>query len=172
MQGTFTAIDFETANPSSDSACAIGLVRVENNKIVEKEAFLIRPPTSFFTFTYIHGLTWDQVMNAPDFKALWPKLTPYFKGVDFLAAHNASFDRRVLESTCERYELTAPKKPYVCTVQVARSTWNIRPTRLPNVCDHLGIKLNHHDALSDALACAQILIEARKEKPLGKSPQA
>jgi DNA polymerase-3 subunit epsilon len=30
------------------------------------------------------------------------------------------------------------------------------------VCRHLGIPLNHHDALSDAEACARIAIEAAR----------
>ena len=41
---------------------------------------------------------------------------------------------------------------------MARRAWNLRPTKLPDVCRHLGITLNHHDALSDALACAKIVI--------------
>jgi DNA polymerase-3 subunit epsilon len=48
-------------------------------------------------------------------------------------------------------------------VRLARSTWSIYPTKLPNVCSHLNIELNHHEALSDALACAQIVIAAEKK---------
>ena len=32
----FLALDFETANYYRDSACALGLVRVENDKIVDR----------------------------------------------------------------------------------------------------------------------------------------
>ena len=32
----FTAIDFETANPSMDSACQLGLAIVQNGMIVER----------------------------------------------------------------------------------------------------------------------------------------
>lgn len=31
----FTAIDFETANHKRESACSVGLVRVENEKVVD-----------------------------------------------------------------------------------------------------------------------------------------
>ena len=64
---TFVALDFETANHYRDSACAIGLVRVEENRIVQKTHFLIRPPTSFFQFTDIHGISWRDVATKPDF---------------------------------------------------------------------------------------------------------
>ena len=40
---TFTAIDFETASCDRDSACAIGLVRVEAGRVVRREYRLIRP---------------------------------------------------------------------------------------------------------------------------------
>jgi DNA polymerase-3 subunit epsilon len=41
--------------------------------------------------------------------------------------------------------------------------WGIYPTKLPNVCRHLGISLNHHEASSDAEACARIMIRALEE---------
>jgi DNA polymerase III epsilon subunit-like protein len=56
---TFVAIDFETADYKPDSACAVGLVRVENHQIVERAYTLIRPPRKKFVFTYYHGISWE-----------------------------------------------------------------------------------------------------------------
>ncbi len=159
----FVAIDFETANYAQDSACAIGLVKVVGGEIVETAVHFIRPPGRRFAFTYIHGLTWDHVAEADDFGTLWPKLTPLLEGARFLAAHNASFDRGVLNACCARYGLSAPAAPFRCTVRIARRTWNIYPTKLSNVCEELGIALNHHEALSDAMACAKIVLAANAE---------
>ena len=39
----------------------------------------------------------------------------------------------------------------------------IRPTKLPDVCRRLGIPLLHHDAASDATACARIVLAAEAE---------
>ena len=161
MGTKFVAIDFETANFQSDSACSIGLVRVEGTQIIRKEHHLIRPPYRNFQFTYIHGITWSDVAKAPDFGEVWPKISDIFDGVDFVAAHNVGFDRRVLLACCERYKIKAPVTEFVCTVQLARAKWNIRPTKLPDVCRHLDIKLAHHHALSDAEACARILLAAQ-----------
>ena len=47
-------------------------------------------------------------------------------------------------------------------MQIARRTWKLPRNRLPDVCAHLGIALNHHEALSDAEACARIAIAARQ----------
>ena len=40
----FVAIDFETADQGRDSACSVGLVRVENGAIVKTAVQLIQPP--------------------------------------------------------------------------------------------------------------------------------
>ncbi len=160
--GNFVAIDFETADYSHDSACAVALVRVENNRIVRRTSHLIRPPRKEIVFTYIHGITWNDVRDKPTFGQIWPKLSLLLEGVRFLSAHNAPFDRSVLNACCKAHGLEPPDIPFVCTVQVARKTWNLRPTKLPDVCSFLGIPLDHHKAESDADACARIVIAARK----------
>ena len=161
----FVAIDFETADYHRDSACAVGLVRVENHRIVERTYSLIKPPRKRFVFTYLHGITWEDVANQPNFGELWPTYSPMLEGIDFLAAHNASFDRSVLQRCCAVAGLQPPPIPFRCTVQLARQTWNIYPTKLNHVCDHLGITLKHHQAASDAEACALIVLAAQQISP-------
>jgi DNA polymerase-3 subunit epsilon len=156
----FVAIDFETADHGPDSACAVGLVRVEGLKVVRREAVLIRPPRPRILFSYVHGITWPMVAAAPAFAEAWPSLTEVLDGAAFLAAHNAPFDRRVLAACCEAAGLPVPPLPFVCTVQLARRRWGLKPNDLPSVCRRLGIGLIHHDAGSDAEACARIVIAA------------
>jgi len=158
----FAAIDFETANYNRDSACAIGVTIVDDGRIIHSAAHLIRPPSKWFQFTDIHGLTWDDVSDAPDFEEVWEEVMPELHHVDFLAAHNAPFDRSVLSACCDRYSVTEPRQNFVCTVSLARQQWSIYPTKLPDVCRHLEIGLNHHEAGSDAEACARIIIAAQK----------
>lgn len=169
MHNRFLAIDFETASYASDSACALGLVRVKDGEIEKYEHFLIRPPDSEFVFTHIHGITWDDVRESPDFGELWPKFEPYFASIDYVVAHNVGFDRKVLASCCKRYKIDLPSFDYRCTVQMARRKLRIHPANLPSVCRRLNIDLNHHDAMSDALACAKIAMTAEE---LEKQPQA
>jgi DNA polymerase-3 subunit epsilon len=131
MSGSFLAIDFETANQSRDSACSIGLVRVEKNKIIHKAVHLIRPPYRDFKFTYIHGISWGDVASEPSFKEVWKDISEHFNEVEFLAAHNAKFDASVLKACCTRYNVAMPTLPFKCTVKLARSQWGIYPTKLP-----------------------------------------
>jgi DNA polymerase-3 subunit epsilon len=156
----FAAIDFETADYGRDSACALAVVRVDGDRIVDRAHFLIRPPRRSFAFTYLHGISWADVADAPTFRQLWPRIRSSFDGVDFLAAHNAPFDRSVLRACCEKAGVALPEIVFRCTVRLARAVWQLRPTTLPAVCAHLSIPLRHHDALSDAEACARIVIAA------------
>jgi DNA polymerase-3 subunit epsilon len=159
---TFVAIDFETADYGRDSACAIGLVRVEGTRITRREKRLIRPPRRDFVFSYIHGIEWKHVAAEPAFLQVWRSLATVLDGADFLAAHNASFDKSVLRACCAAGGVELPPQPFECTVKLARATWGLRPTTLPDVCRHLRLKLDHHDALSDAEACARIVMAAQK----------
>ena len=154
------AIDFETADAGPDSACAVGLARISSGAVRTATARLIRPPRPEIRFTWVHGISWKHVADAPSFGALWPEIAPLFEGVDYLLAHNAAFDRRVLQACCAAAGVAAPAVPFVCTVRLARAAWRLRPARLPDVCRHLAIDLNHHDAGSDALACARIALAA------------
>ena len=162
MSSTFIAIDFETANFERTSACAVSLVRVEDMEIVQKETRLIRPPSPDFYFTYLHGISWEDVAGEPTFGEAWPDLSKLLDGAEFLAAHNAPFDRGVLDACCFHAGLSMPDLPFVYTVNLARKMWRIYPTKLPMVCEELGIALKHHDPASDAEACAKITIAAMK----------
>jgi len=161
--GPFAAIDFETADYRPDSACAVALVKVEDGRIVDRVSSLIRPPRREFVFTYIHGITWEMVRDAPAFAQVWPELHRWLQGVEFLAAHNATFDRGVLAACCRSSGLPVPDIPFRCTVRLARSAFGIYPTRLDTVCRALGIPLVHHQAESDAEACARIVLAAREK---------
>ena len=70
-----------------------------------------------------------------------------------------SFDRSVWRSCCETFGLPDPNLPFYCTLKGSRATLNLSSYRLNIVCSSLGIPLNHHEALSDALGCAAIFLE-------------
>ena len=163
VMSKYVAIDFETANNSRSSACSVGLVTVTGSQISSEDVFLIRPPSKQFLFSDIHGLTWDDVKNEKTFYELWPSLEKIMRGADYLVAHNATFDKGVLNMCCQEYGIATPALPFVCTVKLARSQWGINPTKLNNVCDALDIPLNHHEALSDARACAKVVMIAESE---------
>jgi DNA polymerase-3 subunit epsilon len=160
---TFVAIDFETADSGRDSACAVALVRVEQGQIVRKVAKLIRPPRSSFPNAWVHGIQWEHVRNEPTFGELWPALREVFTGAVYIVAHNAPFDRSVLRACCAVANVAEPTIPFECSMKLTRRTWKLESAKLNVICAHLGIPLKHHDAASDAEACARVVLAARRE---------
>ncbi len=159
----FAAIDFETADYGRDSACSVSIVIVEKREIVKKEFALIRPPRRDFIFSYLHGITWKDVAKKHGFGKIWPEINKFLSKVEFIAAHNASFDRGVLHACCTMAGIVPPDVKYLCTMKLARCLWGLYPTRLPDVCRYFGILLKHHNADSDAIACAKIVLKALEE---------
>lgn len=156
----FAAIDFETADYGRDSACTLAVVIAENGAIVDTKYSLIRPPRRDFFFSYLHGIIWRDVAKKPAFGEYWTEIRPLFEDVDFIAAHNASFDRGVLRACCSIDGHKAPEGRYLCTMKLARRLWHVYPTKLSDVCRHFNLPLKHHNAAFDALACANIVLKA------------
>lgn len=158
---TLIAIDFETADNNCNSACAIGMVKLENNLITDTYYSLIRPPRSRIYFTHIHGITWEMVKDSPTFLDIWDTFRAFTQSAHGFIAHNASFDRRVLIGTCALYSITPPTLPFYCTLKAARQTLELTSNTLNNVCNSLNIPLEHHHAASDALACAKVFLHCQ-----------
>ncbi|MCU0858546.1 MAG: 3'-5' exonuclease [Pontiellaceae bacterium] len=158
----FTAIDFETATAQRHSACAVGIVTVENSEIVDQYSTLIRPPDNEYSFWNIevHGIRPKDTVTAPTFAELYPEIHKRLAG-RIVVAHNESFDRSVLKHTMSHYGLDygalGLTDQWECTMRIYR-TKGFRPCKLSDCCQRLHIELNHHEALSDALACARLYL--------------
>ncbi|WP_087130622.1 3'-5' exonuclease [Microbacterium esteraromaticum] len=162
----FTAIDFETANSSPASACSVGLVRVRAGEVVAQTGWLIRPPAGHDEFNEwnikIHGIHAHQVADAATWVDQIDRLCA-FAGADVLVAHNAGFDLKVLSRACEVTGIEAPPYRSLCSLAVARKTYDLESYRLPKAAEAAGFgDFPHHDALADARACAQIIIDAAR----------
>jgi DNA polymerase-3 subunit epsilon len=158
----FIAIDFETAKYSRESACSVGLVKFLNGKAVDTFYSLIRPPVLYIRpeFTDIHGLTVEDVRDAPVFAAVWDSLRPFIDDLP-LAAHNAAFDMGVLRAALEWYELPIPPLAYFCSLKLSRSAWSeLKSHALTSLGEHFGITYDAHNALEDAQTCGTIVCRA------------
>lgn len=164
MPLNFTAIDFETANNSAASPCAVGLVKVRDGKLIDGLATLIVPPypNNFFNpgNIKVHGIRPSDIDDAPTWAEVLPLILA-FAGEDILVAHNAMFDMGVLKKSAEAIGEALPELRYTCSLEISRKTYNLESYRLNAVSYAIGHEdFKHHDALADADACARIMVHA------------
>ncbi|MEJ8306411.1 exonuclease domain-containing protein [Saccharibacillus sacchari] len=161
----FVAIDFETANSKRASVCAVGLVEVRGGRIVDEYYTLVNPHDDFDYFCIaVHGITPDQVEDAPSFADIWPEMRSRIEG-RVLVAHNASFDMSVLRRSTEEYGLELPHIQYMCSFLLSRKIWPAMPNhKLNTVASQLGLSaFKHHDAIEDARTSAKIMLRCMAE---------
>ena len=154
------AFDFETATTRLESACSLAVAVISaEGEIKETKYWLIKPPYNSYNprNIQIHGIRPTDTANAPSFKELWPDIAPYFQNRT-MVAHYAIFDTNVLGACLDAENMTAPDCLICCSCIAARRAFPHFPNhKLPTVCQYLGIELvNHHNALDDAVACANI----------------
>ncbi|MGP1515378.1 MAG: 3'-5' exonuclease [Bacteroidales bacterium] len=155
----FTAIDFETA--TGYIPCSLGIAVVKDSNVVSVENYLIKPicyPYFQWFAQKIHGITKEDVKDAPTFDELWPRIAHFFTDT-MLIAHNASFDMNVLRKTLLYYHIPKPKARYMCSYILAKKTWkDNQKFSLDFLSEQEKIELNHHHSDSDAYACAKLLL--------------
>jgi len=161
----FVAIDFETANQYRSSVCSVGLVFVENFKIVDTFYELIRPTPNFYCSwaTKIHGITYNDTINSSEFPDVWAKIRKIIKNFP-LVAHNSAFDESCLRAVLDSYGIEHHHNTFYCTCRESRRLFPDLPNhQLHTVSEFLGFHLeDHHNALADAQACAHIAINVFK----------
>ncbi len=158
----FAAIDFETANEQLSSVCSVGVVVVRNGKIIDRFYSLIQPEPNYYSYgnSMIHGLTAEDTDNAKVFSSVWENIEPLIKGLP-LVAHNKGFDESCLKAAFKTYQMDYPDYIFYCTLAESRRQLKHLPNhQLHTVAEDCGyILTNHHNALADAEACAEIALQ-------------
>ena len=165
MATPIAVIDFETANSRPGSACQLGLVRLEDWRIIEEKEWLIRPQRLYFSpqCVRVHGITARDCLTSPEWDRVWDELHPMIDGC-VIIAHNVGFDAAVLQGTCQLYDIAVPQFDLQCTRLIAKRTWPGQSGYgLAAIAERLSIQFKHHNALEDARACAQIAIAAAEK---------
>jgi DNA polymerase-3 subunit epsilon len=155
-------LDFETANGKSGSICSVGLACVEEGGVAETRHWLVKPHRTMTWMspfcTEVHGLTWQDIRDAPEFHEIWPAMRDFIQQGDCVVIHNATFDLRHLRAALSLYRLPAIQFPYICSLRASRNALPALDSHKLNVvASHLGLTFNHHDALEDARTCALVM---------------
>ncbi len=154
-------LDFETANYRHGSICAAGLAVMEDGIMTEKREWLVRPHKSMDyvlpRFTAVHGITYYDLRQSPEFPEIWPVMRDILKGADCVAIHNAGFDLLHWKNALALYGLPRVSLPYICTLELSRKKLpELESHSLDAVAGHFGIAFCHHDALEEAAVCVTV----------------
>src|SRR4029079_828518 len=127
------------------------------------KSWLIRPPhMEFHAYnSKLHGINENDVKDERTFNELWMDLKTYFDN-ELLVAHNAAFDMQVLRSLLLYYRIMFKPMPFTCSISLSKKVWKneLEKFGLSTMTKFFGIKLDHHRAESDAVACAEIASKA------------
>lgn len=156
----FIAVDFETATPRMDSACAVGIIAVKDLKPVQHFYSLLRPPMNEFDTANIaiHGITPEQTATAPTLSELWPEIAHFFDEHTPVVAHNPQFDMSVLRLSTDA---EIPDFVYLNSMDIA-AYFVEGSLSLENCAHEMNISsegLVAHNAQDDAWMCAYITVK-------------
>lgn len=155
----YFALDVETANADYSSICQIGIAEFQNSQLISEWSSLINPESYFDPFnTYIHGISEDDVVNAPTFRKVYDELVNRLSGQ--ITIHHMPFDKIAITRACLQNDLEILEPKWLDSAKIARRTWEqfaYAGYSLANLAAFLNIDFKHHDALEDAIAAAKIV---------------
>ncbi|MDR0950231.1 MAG: hypothetical protein LBM13_01120 [Candidatus Ancillula sp.] len=160
-KNSLTAIDFETAAPGAGVVCSVGLAKIVDGKLVDTYSSLIMPPGGMpdrWCFKEIHGISPEQVLDAPSWIEVWKDILDFADG-DTFAAHNARFDRGQLYAANRLAGLDDINYEFICTCNESRRLIpeHLENYKLPTVAHYFDVEqIHHHDAGDDAIVCGEI----------------
>ena len=162
MTLTFNAIDVETANANRTSICQIGIVHVRDGLVRDHWQSLVNPSVWFDPLNVsIHGINESDVKNSPSFSDIRGELDRLNGSI--LISHT-SFDRVSIERALREHDLNPLRVTWLDSARIVRRAWPERYGKsgwgLKNVAIDLGVVFNHHDALEDARAAAEVVLRA------------
>ncbi|MBJ7402413.1 MAG: VRR-NUC domain-containing protein [Bradyrhizobium sp.] len=156
----YVVVDIETTGSWSngDRITEIGAVKVRNHQVVDEWHSLLNPQRSIpAKIVQLTGITNEMVRDAPLFAEVADSFMQFMADGIFVA-HNVSFDYGFLSYEFERIGRRF-RFPKLCTCAGMRRRYpGHKSYGLGKLCEIYGISLdNHHRALCDARASAQLL---------------
>ena len=166
----FIALDLETTglDPRTDAILSIGLVVIRRQRIdlSSVRQYLLCPDRPIpEQSAVIHRITDDQAACGERLASVLPALLAQLAG-KVLVAHHARFEMQFLDRACQQLYGTGFLLPVIDTQHVARRSlersnqaFGPQALRLAECRQRHGLpRYRLHNALSDALACAELFL--------------
>ncbi len=156
----YAVVDIETTGgrKGGNAITEIAVVQVRDNDVIGEWSSLVNPRRHVPKhITRLTGIDDSMVATAPTFAEIADELERQLDGAIFVA-HNVGFDYGFIKAAFE--SINRPfRKPKFCTVSQSRKVFpGLKSYSLSALTEHFDIDLsNHHRALSDAKATADLL---------------
>jgi DNA polymerase-3 subunit epsilon len=170
----YVVVDIETTGSWSagDRITEIGAVRIRNHAVIDEWHTLVNPQRSIpAKIVQLTGITNEMVRASPVFAEVADRFIA-FMGDAIFVAHNVNFDYGFLAHEFGRLERRF-RFPKLCTVAGMRRRYpGHKSYSLGRLCAIYEIGLeDHHRALCDARATAQLLILINRKRDEGQNDE-
>jgi DNA polymerase-3 subunit epsilon len=163
----YCIIDIETngSKPLTSQVIEVGAVMVENGQIVDRFESFVACAFLPEYISKITGIQPEDLKDAPSGKEVLTKLRHFMDDAIFVA-HNVNFDYGFLDASFERFGLGNIGNPTMCTIELARRTFESEKYGLAYLIEHLSIETaTHHRAYSDALCAYEVMKKSFENLP-------
>jgi len=160
----YCVVDIETngSKPGTSQVIEIGAIMVQNGKVIDRYETFVECAYLPEYITKITGIEPKDLSGAPSRREALIGLR-HFMGDAIFVAHNANFDHGFLNASFDRFGLGGIGNPKLCTIDLAKRTFESERYGLAYLIDSLEIKTaTHHRAFSDAV-CANKVMEKSLE---------
>ncbi len=162
LDSDFVVFDIETTglNPRNDDIIEIGAVKIFNKKVVDSFSTFVHTdrklPAKIIELT---SITDEMLEGQPSIQDALPAFLEFAKG-SVLVAHNAKFDVGFIKEKAKVYLNNNYEPSVLDTLELSKALIkDVKNHRLNTLTKKLGISLlNHHRAVDDANATAQLFI--------------
>lgn len=166
----YVVVDIETTGSfgAYHRITELGAVKMQNGEVQARFQTLVNPERHISReIETLTGISNEMVQNAPKFHEVADAFDEFTKGCIFVA-HNVSFDYGFIQQEFGKLERRFVR-PYICTkTGIKKHFPGLESYGLKNLCAHFGISLvNHHRALADAEAAAELLILITQKRSMG-----
>ena len=163
----FCVIDIETngSKPGTSQVIEIGAIMVQNGEVIDQYETFVECAFLPEYITKITGIEPKDLIGAPTRKEALIGLRHFMEDAVFVA-HNANFDYGFLNASFNRFGLGGIGNPKLCTIDLARRTFESERYGLAYLIDSLGIETaTHHRAFSDAVCANKVMEKSLKNIP-------
>ncbi len=163
----YCVIDIETngSKPGTSQVIEIGAVMLKNGEVIDRFETFVECAFLPEYITKITGIEPTDLIGAPTRKEALIALR-HFMGDAVFVAHNANFDYSFLNASFDRFGLGHIGNPKLCTIELARRTFESERYGLAYLIDFLEIETaTHHRAFSDAVCAAKVMEKSLETLP-------